>query len=234
MYLSEYREKCLKDVITLLEPKLVKLTTGLDVHDFDLLCSLNVFNVETMNQAIWQFKRYEDSSLGYTGINRHADEEAVGGWDTVIRREEFEAMFNALQKSMAAPKIPEARPAIVNTPAAPKPVTPKPITPTVKSTPKAAEPIVPYNQQTNKPTYSTPTYYGSGRFGTPIKPTQPAKPKADVSGIGPGSVVVHKSFGDGTVIKIDQAQKYIHVKFAAGTKQFIFPDAFDNGYLSKK
>lgn len=86
MYLSEYRERCLKDVITLLEPKLFKLTTGLDVKDFDLLCSLNVFNGETMNQAIWQFKRYEDASLGYTGINRHEAEENVGGWDTVIPR----------------------------------------------------------------------------------------------------------------------------------------------------
>jgi molybdopterin-guanine dinucleotide biosynthesis protein len=137
MYLSEYREKCLKDVITLLEPRLFKLTTGLDVHDFDLLCSLNVFNGETMNQAIWQFKRYEDSSLGYTGINRHENEDSVGGWDTVIRKEEFEAMFAAQQKSMAS--VITERQTFVNQPVAPKTATVAPVRQSVSLQPKAAQ-----------------------------------------------------------------------------------------------
>ena len=39
MYLTDYRENSLKDVITQLEPGLFKRVTGLDVKDFELLCS---------------------------------------------------------------------------------------------------------------------------------------------------------------------------------------------------
>lgn len=89
MYLTDYREHCLGDVITQLEPTLFKKVTGLDVHDFELLVSLNVFNGALMNQAIFRFKRYEDASLEYTGINRHEAETHVGGFDTVVTKEEF-------------------------------------------------------------------------------------------------------------------------------------------------
>lgn len=83
MYLTDYREQVLKDVITQLEPGLFKRVTGLEVKDFELLTSLGLFNAELMNQAVFQFRRYEDSSLSYTGINKHAGE-VVGGWDTTI------------------------------------------------------------------------------------------------------------------------------------------------------
>ena len=74
MYLTDYRERCLKDVVTQLEPGLFKKVTGLDVKDFEMLCSIGVFNAGLMNDAIFKFKRYEDSSLTYTGINRHENE----------------------------------------------------------------------------------------------------------------------------------------------------------------
>lgn len=83
MYLTDYREQVLKDVITQLEPGLFKRVTGLEVNDFELLTSLGLFNAELMNQAVFQFRRYEDSSLSYTGINKHENEQ-VGGWDTTI------------------------------------------------------------------------------------------------------------------------------------------------------
>ena len=92
MYLTDFRERSLKDVITQLEPGLFKKVTGLDVKDFDLLCHLGVFNANLMNDAIFKFKRYEDSSLSYTGIDKNADKD-VGGWDTVIKREEYEKLF---------------------------------------------------------------------------------------------------------------------------------------------
>ena len=63
MYLTDYRERSLKDVITQLEPGLFKKVTGLDVKDFELLCSLGVFNANLMNDAIFKFKRYEDSMV---------------------------------------------------------------------------------------------------------------------------------------------------------------------------
>lgn len=99
MYLTDYRERCLKDVITQLEPGLFKKVTGLSVEDFNMLCSLGVFNAPLMNDAIFKFKRYEDASLTYTGINRHIADE-VGGWDTTIRKEQYEKLFYSQQSSM--------------------------------------------------------------------------------------------------------------------------------------
>ena len=54
-----------------------------------------------MNDAIFKFKRYEDSSLSYTGIEKHIDDE-VGGFDTVIRREEYKKLFYNQQATMQA------------------------------------------------------------------------------------------------------------------------------------
>ncbi len=89
MYLTDYRERCLQDVITQLEPGLFKKVTGLSVADFDLLVSLNVFNSTLMNDAVYKFKRYEDSSLSYTGLNKHQGED-IGLYNTVISSQEFQ------------------------------------------------------------------------------------------------------------------------------------------------
>ncbi len=88
MYLTDNREYCLKDVITQLEPQLFKKVTGLTVQDFELLVSLNIFNSTLMNDAVYKFKRYEDASLEYTGINRH-EWENIGWFDNKKTREEF-------------------------------------------------------------------------------------------------------------------------------------------------
>ena len=88
MYLTDYRERSLKDVITQLEPGLFKKVSGLTVKDFELLVSLGVFNSSLMNDAVYKFKRYEDASLSYSGINKHP-EEKIGLYDTVISVEEF-------------------------------------------------------------------------------------------------------------------------------------------------
>jgi hypothetical protein len=88
MYLTDYRERTLRDVITKLEPGLFKRVTGLEVKDFELLVSLNVFNSALMNDAVFKFKRYEDSSLVYTGINKHEGED-VGLYDTVLKPSEY-------------------------------------------------------------------------------------------------------------------------------------------------
>jgi hypothetical protein len=99
MYLTDFREYSLKDVITQLEPRLFKAVTGLEVKNFDLLVSLGVFNAELMNDAVYKFKRYEDSSLNYTGIDKH-EGEGVGGYDTVLTRGEFDSLFGSQQKSI--------------------------------------------------------------------------------------------------------------------------------------
>ncbi len=84
MYLTDYRENTLRDVITKIEPELFKSVTGLTVKDFNLLVSLGVFNATHMNQAIFAFRRYEDSSLSYTGIDSHPRLRHYGLYDTVV------------------------------------------------------------------------------------------------------------------------------------------------------
>ena len=88
MYLTDFRENTLTDVITKLEPDLFKAVTGLTVKDFNLLVSLGVFNSTHMNQAVFAFRRYEDSSLSYTGIDSHPRLRSYGLYDTVVAVED--------------------------------------------------------------------------------------------------------------------------------------------------
>lgn len=147
MYLTDYRERCLKDVITQLEPGLFKKVTGLSVKDFELLVSLGVFNDSLMNDAVYKFKRYEDASLSYTGIDRHEGEDR-GGWDTVLSDADYNKMFTLQQASMEAPA-----PAPDDLPAKPY-LTPdedelKPA-PAKKPAPQPTKPIISYGGFTPK------------------------------------------------------------------------------------
>lgn len=87
MYLTDFRENTLQDVITKLEPDLFLTVTGLTVKDFHMLVQLRVFNTEKMNQAVFAFRRYEDASLRYTGIESHSGLTHYGLYDTVVARE---------------------------------------------------------------------------------------------------------------------------------------------------
>lgn len=229
MYLTDYREYSLQDVITQLEPELFKKVTGLDVKDFELLVSLNVFNEALMNDAVYKFKRYEDASLIYTGIDKHTGED-VGLYSTVISREDYDAMAGQLAESMEADQpgeddIPE-RPVFINvspdededetdeqTAAKPQPVAARKV-PIVQSTKPAA------------PTYR-PSY---------VPPTSEERPvvkksiiKVDTSKIHAGTIVMHKAFGTGQVRGIDGG--LIVVAFNGVDKIFQFPGAFEQGFL---
>ncbi len=93
MYLTDFRENTLYDIITMIEPDLFKRVTGLSVEDFNLLVNLGVFNSIHMNQAVFAFRRYEDASLSYVGYASQAENERrkdlrrVGLYDTVITLE---------------------------------------------------------------------------------------------------------------------------------------------------
>lgn len=87
MYLTDFRENTLIDVITRIEPELFLTVTGLTVEDFNLLVRLRVFNTERMNEAVFAFRRYEDASLRYTGIESHEGLTHIGGYDTVVALE---------------------------------------------------------------------------------------------------------------------------------------------------
>ena len=89
MYLTDFRENTLQDVIAKLDTALFKKVTGLSVDDFQLLVSLGVFNSVHMNQVVFAFRRYEDASLAYTGIRSQPEQQRrMGLYDTVITLQE--------------------------------------------------------------------------------------------------------------------------------------------------
>lgn len=231
MYLTDYREYSLQDVITQLEPELFKKVTGLDVKDFDLLVSLNVFNEALMNDAVYKFKRYEDASLIYTGIDKHTGEN-VGLYSTVISRADYDAMAGQLAASMTAdaPReddIPK-RPVFTNISSYPDDDDAEDNFPVVaeskaqygaKRSPIAQPSKV---QSTYRPSYVPPT---------PAATPQPKpKIKMDLSRVHAGTIVKHKAFGLGQVEGIDGA--IIVVTFDGVAKKFQFPGGFENGFLS--
>ena len=205
MYLTDYRERCLKDVITQLEPGLFKKVTGLSVEDFNMLCSLGVFNAPLMNDAIFKFKRYEDASLTYTGIDKHSNDE-VGGWDTTIRKAQYEKLFYNQQSSMSDDiynsysNVEEVTTPIEKLSLSQTEISPQPMS-------QIAVVASSHNQQSIQDV------------------------EALLETIGAKSIVYHKKFGKGSVIKINKNEKYIHIKFTLGEKKFIFPDAFLMGFL---
>lgn len=159
--------------------------------------------------AIFKFKRYEDSSLSYTGLNKHENED-VGGWDTVVKRKEYELLFYNQQSTMNAPEIDE----VDVSEADEEPEPPKAPVPT--RTPPA------------KPDFVTAAF-GVKSPIAPAKPQQPEKPKVDVSGVAVGSAVAHAKFGIGKVIELNRG--YVTVCFEQGEKRFLFSNAFESGFL---
>ena len=231
MYLTDYREYSLQDVITQLEPELFKKVTGLNVKDFELLVSLNVFNESLMNDAVYKFKRYEDASLIYTGIDKHTGEN-VGLYSTVISRADYDAMAGLLASSMQADAPNEddipASPIFTNIS--------NYIDEEDEEEPMVAEsnakdgtietPIVQSSKPSAGSTYR-PAYVPPVPTPVPIVKRQVAK--IDTSKVHAGTTVTHKAFGTGQVKGIDGG--IIVVSFDGVDKKFQFPGAFDQGFL---
>ena len=235
MYLTDYRERSLKDVITQLESGLFKKVTGLDVNNFELLVSLGVFNGPLMNDAIYKFKRYEDSSLSYTGINKHEGED-IGLWDTVISTDDYDSMFTLQQASLSAPPeqdddIPEKPYLIEDTEDEDEEPEEAPIktakgyeskkTSDVKVTHGTATPVS-HKRQT--------PYHGFGKTSSISDESVGKKPKVDCSKVKVGSLLIHKSFGKGKVIEINGG--VMTVSFGKAEKKFQFPEALENAYFT--
>ncbi|MCM1195091.1 MAG: restriction endonuclease, partial [Firmicutes bacterium] len=221
MYLTDYREQSLKDVITQLEPGLFKKVTGLDVKDFNLLCTLGVFNSAVMNEAIWNFKRYEDSSLSYTGIDRH-EGEGLGLWDTSL------SYYDAMAKMLSESEIAKKR----DTSDRPKAFDVEYAGDGEDETGASASII----KRTAPPEHVTPTaattvVNTSHSNAAPKKTVQETKIiEIDFDKIKVGAVVTHKAFGQGVIEAFD-TEHYIKVRFGDSVKTFKIPDAFLQGFL---
>ncbi len=219
MYLTDYREYSLQDVITKLEPDLFKRVTGLDVKDFELLVSLNVFNEALMNDAVYKFKRYEDASLTYTGIDKHTGE-SIGLYSTVISREDYDAMAGQVASSMVA-----SAPADDDMPD-------RPVFTNITEDDEDEEPpkVAPVTRPTITHTVSAPTYRPTYVPPTPVAtPIKKDVIKVDTSKVKAGTIVKHKAFGTGQVKEINAS--LIIVMFSGNEKKFQFPGAFEQGFL---
>ena len=210
MYLSDYREFSLKDVITQLEPRLFKAVTGLEVQDFELLVSIGVFNDAVMNDAVYKFKRYEDSSLSYSGIDKHSSDKNVGLFSTAISKEDYDEMAKQQKESMHKPQTHASAPSKFTRP---KPVEHKQNT-SASINPAQTNSIVVHAQpQISKP-----------------------RPKDNYKAVHVGDKVIHKTFGIGfirDVKQINPRKQRIVVEFDAGVKQFMNPEVFNTGFLTK-
>lgn len=208
MYLTDFREYSLKDVITQFEPGLFKKVTGLTVKDFELLVSLGLFNDSLMNSAVYNFKRYEDASLEYTGINRHAEDEDVGLFSTVISKEEYLDMAAAQTASMTE-----------NPYKAEEPKTPsKPVKPTPAPKPEPKQP--------SKPVQKKPD-------GTPApKASKTRAEEVDLSKLRVGSIVENKKYGEGKVTGFKPGK--LLVSFPEKQVMFQIPFVFEKGLLKVK
>ncbi len=234
MYLTDYREQTLKDVITQLEPGLFKKVTGLTVKDFELLVSLGVFNDGLMNDAVYKFRRYEDSSLTYTGIDKH-EGERVGLFDTTLS--DFEYMAMAQEESMVAPNglarptksaanasgAPRVSRAAGNSVVKPSAATPSATDPITKS--HESEPSVSGDNHTSA---TTPAVEA-------VAPAKPAVTREQLDALSEGDTVFHKAFGYGRIVNLNGS--YIDVTFDSDDKKkkpsrkFMFPSVFYQGLL---
>ena len=222
MYLTDFRENSLKDVITQLEPALFRKVTGLTVRDFDLLVSLNVFNESLMNDAVWKFRRYEDSSLNYTGINKHEGEK-LGLFGTVITAEDIAAMEGEVIASQKAPVRHEPLPQ--------KPVAvqfdDEPEENTSSPAPAKDDPVGSVLQASVREQRSAQTSVQES--GPRVSETA----KVDPSTIRVGSTVKHFTKGEGKVVEITGGVIKVLYPGEKKPRMYEFPKAFVNGYFIK-
>lgn len=212
MYLTDYREQTLKDVITQLEPGLFRKVTGLDVTDFELLVSLGVFNDALMNDAVYKFRRYEDSSLTYTGVNRH-EGERVGLFDTSLSEMDYLAMEQ--QESMIASD------GLAKTDAVRAPSS-QPAPTSARKEPAAEQGGMEGNEPASSPE------------GKPEE-SRPAVTQEQLYALEVGATVFHKAFGYGSIVSLGGG--YIEIAFdnddrkKKPSRKFMFPGSFFQGLL---
>lgn len=211
MYLTDYREYSLKDVITQFEPGLFRKVTGLTVEDFELLVSIGIFNESLMNSAIYNFKRYEDASLEYTGINKHAEDENIGLFSTVISKKDYQDMAMAQLASMQ------------DNPFKKTIVTEMPMV----SEKKKDVPILPKRNGVS----GYPTGYYENAIDK-VADRRSSYNEVDLMKLRIGTTVKNMKYGEGRITRISPNGKILVYFNDTAPKTFIVPMAFQKGFLS--
>ena len=222
MYLTDFREQCLKDVITQLEPGLFKKVTGLEVKDFELLVSLGVFNDGLMNDAVYKFRRYEDASLSYTGIERHRYDRKVGLFDTELTQTDYQQMRLQDERLGSDGK---ARPTggadtyvvqSITEERSSKDGKPSKVTFAVSSVP--ASPVETESEKAERE-----------RAQRKVREEARRNLGAKIDSLGAGDVIGSKAFGNGRIKSIEGTR--IVIRLGGRDRTFAFPDAFYQGFL---
>ena len=134
----------------------------------------------------------------------------VGGWDTTIRKTQYEKLFYNQQYSMVS----------VDDSAYAAPIEAK---------------AIEHEEVVKKPHSQPKPVVSSQPVKQPTPPLQSAQTETDIKeqleSLTVDSIVFHKKFGKGTVVKLNKNEKFIHIKFALGEKKFVYPDAFLMGFL---
>ena len=198
-----------------------------------------------MNQAVWQFRRYEDSSLSYTGINKHEGEK-VGLFNTVV---DYDEMFVEQQASLAAPPVDES-----DIPENPfsfiadfedeeeEEIKPEPKKRGRKAkeapiTVTKMEPVVSGTIKTNEKSsgWHVPGTYKEPKPSIIIGGSKPAETVSfDESKVKKGVKVIHKAFGEGVIKskRVDESgSKHVLVQFKDTARDLIYPFAFVKGFM---
>jgi hypothetical protein len=79
MYLSDIVEKNLSDVLATGEPDLFRVVMELNPADMDALVDVGLFNEQAMRLAIHQFRRADEASFSYTGVDPRSDAAPLAG-----------------------------------------------------------------------------------------------------------------------------------------------------------
>ena len=179
--------------------------------------------------AVYKFKRYEDSSLVYTGLESKHAGESIGLFDTVLSPEEYASLYSTQQSSMSGlgyenSEIPSFTAAVSMADDDEDDEPPIP----AKKAKIADDPLA-----IKKPVVSAPVSRPITPAAKPAAPAVSPKPtvaeKVDISGVALGSKLTHKAFGAGVVKALDN--QYIVVDFNGTEKKFMFPAAILQGFL---
>lgn len=133
------------------------------------------------------------------------ENEDIGGWDTVLRREEYNELYANQQATLSLQSA-------------------------VLSFVEETDAEVP---KVEKKSVETKTIEALGHNRVTVQyAVQKPKEEIKIPVVNVGDRVQHKSFGEITISLIDKEKKHIWVKFVIGEKPFVFPDAFIHGHLS--
>ena len=215
MYLTDFREQNLKDVITQLEPSLFTKVTGLTVQDFDRLVSLGVFNESLMNEAVYKFRRYEESSLSYAGVNMH-EGESVGLFSTELSRADYDQLSRQQRASIQPPARGDDD-------------RPEPAAPRAKAREDDEDEEGDIDEMEEIDSVPAPKEEPAPSSAV----LEPSPAGGEYPGAVVGAKVRHKILGEGRIISItSQGQaRYVTCVLRGTKRMFSYPDIFLDGRL---